>query len=137
MRHAGVDMRLRSIHLVVAVFIASASTSAARPTLTRKECLDQGGSIVGDIGNGAIFREDYRCVSNGEPPLADIVPLPGEPVATEGEVCCGPPSDGTTVTSGSEQAITFTAVTGVLTAVYLFYLVMGTVPGLPGDVITV
>lgn len=46
--------------------------------------------IIGDIGNGAIWRDDYRCESNGEPPIGAIVPQPGEPIAIEGEVCCGP-----------------------------------------------
>jgi len=62
----------------------------AKESFTRQECVDQGGSVVGDIGDGAIYQENYRCESNGAPPVANIVPAEGEPVAIEGEVCCGP-----------------------------------------------
>jgi len=60
-----------------------------RPELTRQECRDRGGVVVGDIGNGAIHRDDYICDSSGEPPIGEIVPAAGEPIAIEGEVCCG------------------------------------------------
>ena len=60
---------------------------AERPEMTNDECTEQGGSAVGDIGNGAIHRPDYRC-ENGEPPLGTIVPVKGEPVPIEGAVCC-------------------------------------------------
>lgn len=63
------------------------STNTVRPKLTRAECEAKGGSIVGDIGNGAIHRPDYTCAS-GQPPLGSIRPAEGEPIATEGEVCC-------------------------------------------------
>ena len=67
-----------------------ASASFATASLTRSECVDSlHGIIVGDIGNGAIFQSDYRCDSNGEPPIDIILPGPQEPIATEGEVCCG------------------------------------------------
>jgi len=69
---------------------ADAAADDATESLTRQECVDQGGSVVGDIGNGAIYQEDYRCESNGAPPLGNIVPTEGGPVAVEGEVCCGP-----------------------------------------------
>lgn len=59
--------------------------------VTRQECLEQGGQIVGDIGDGVIFEPDYVCESNGQPPVAIVVPAPGEPIANEGEVCCGSP----------------------------------------------
>lgn len=61
--------------------------------VSRDECVQQGGTIVGDIGNGAIFRDDYICESNGEPPIAVVIPGAGEPIAFEGEVCCGASSD--------------------------------------------
>lgn len=32
---------------------------------------------------------DYVCESNGEPPIDTVVAGEGEPIATEGEVCCG------------------------------------------------
>lgn len=63
------------------------STGAERPTLTRAECTAKNGKIVGDIGNGAIHRPDYTCES-GQPPIGTIRPAEGEPIATEGEVCC-------------------------------------------------
>eukprot|EP00561_Arcocellulus_cornucervis_P012553 CAMPEP_0185800518 /NCGR_PEP_ID=MMETSP1322-20130828/923_1 /TAXON_ID=265543 /ORGANISM="Minutocellus polymorphus, Strain RCC2270" /LENGTH=244 /DNA_ID=CAMNT_0028496159 /DNA_START=133 /DNA_END=868 /DNA_ORIENTATION=+ len=68
------------------------SESTSRPELTRQECRDRGGVVVGDIGNGAIHRDDYTCESSGEPPIGAIVPAAGaagEPIAIEGEVCCG------------------------------------------------
>ena len=41
------------------------------PTVSRQQCIDDlGGTIVGDIGDGAIHRPDYIC----EPP--DGLPLP-------------------------------------------------------------
>lgn len=61
-----------------------------RDVVTRQECTEEhAGVIVGDIGNGAIFAPNYICETNGEPPIADVVPSPGEPIASEGEVCCG------------------------------------------------
>jgi len=60
----------------------------SRPTVSRAECVDMGGQVVGDIGDGAIHRPGFLC-ANGEPPLATVQPLPAEPIATEGEVCCG------------------------------------------------
>jgi len=61
--------------------------NAERPTLTREECTSQGGTIVGDIGDGAIHRPEYRCES-GMPPIGTIKALEGEPISIEGEVCC-------------------------------------------------
>jgi hypothetical protein len=60
---------------------------ASRPTLSAADCEAQGGQSVGDIGDGAIHRADYRC-EGGEAPLGDIVAGEGEPVAVEGAVCC-------------------------------------------------
>lgn len=58
-----------------------------KPLMTRAECATNGGTVVGDIGNGAIHRPEYRCES-GLAPIARITYLEGEPIATEGEVCC-------------------------------------------------
>lgn len=58
-----------------------------RPTLTADECRSRGGTVVGDIGDGAVHRPDYRC-ANGEPPIGTIRAETGEPVAVEGAVCC-------------------------------------------------
>ena len=58
--------------------------------VTGEECLSSGGSVVGDIGNGAIFREDYVCESNGLPPTARIDQSGEDVIMTDGGVCCGP-----------------------------------------------
>lgn len=59
----------------------------ARPSITGEACEANGGSVVGDIGDGAIHRPDYRCV-NGAKPTANISAPAGGPVAIEGSVCC-------------------------------------------------
>jgi hypothetical protein len=56
--------------------------------LTAEECEKQGGHVVGDIGDGAIHRPDYRCPGSGQPPLGPIKLEPGRPVPIEGSVCC-------------------------------------------------
>jgi hypothetical protein len=62
--------------------------STMLPEMTRAECTEMGGAIVGDIGDGAIHEPGYVCESNGLPPLGTIVDSSG-PIAIEGEVCCG------------------------------------------------
>jgi hypothetical protein len=57
------------------------------PQMTRAECGLNAGTVIGDIGNGAIYSTDYRCES-GQAPIARITYLEGEPIATDGEVCC-------------------------------------------------
>lgn len=59
----------------------------ARPKLTAQECEAGGGSVVGDIGDGAVHRPDYRCAS-GAAPSGSIAAPEGGPVAVEGAVCC-------------------------------------------------
>jgi hypothetical protein len=59
-----------------------------RPSLTAAACEGQGGKVVGDIGDGAVHRPDYRCEGSGEAPIGSIVADPGGPVAIEGAVCC-------------------------------------------------
>lgn len=54
-----------------------------RPSMTADECTAAGGTMVGDIGDGAIHRPEYRC-ENGQPPIASV------PLGIEGSVCCGP-----------------------------------------------
>lgn len=56
---------------------------AERPSMTAEECEAAGGSVVGDIGDGAIHRPDYVCPS-GQPPVGSI------PLGVEGSVCCNP-----------------------------------------------
>lgn len=58
-----------------------------RAKVTKEQCEAQGGSIVGDIGDGATGRPDYVCPS-GKPPLGNIAPPAEGPVAIEGAVCC-------------------------------------------------
>jgi hypothetical protein len=71
----------------IATFALCLSTCSAQ--ISRQECTDQGGAVVGDIGNGAIFDSAYVCDINGLPPTDIVVASPGEPIASEGEVCCG------------------------------------------------
>jgi len=61
---------------------------ADRPGLTAAACEAQGGKVVGDIGDGAIHKPDYRCPDSGEAPLGNIVAEPGGPMGVEGSVCC-------------------------------------------------
>lgn len=61
--------------------------ASERPALTDAECQEKGGTVVGDIGDGAIHRPDYLCAS-GQPPLGSIRAAEGGPVAIEGAVCC-------------------------------------------------
>jgi hypothetical protein len=63
------------------------ATGNARPELTAEACEAGGGAVVGDIGDGAVHRADYRCPS-GSVPRASIRAPEGGPVAVEGAVCC-------------------------------------------------
>lgn len=63
-------------------------TPSDKPGLSAADCEAKGGRVVGDIGDGAIHRPEYRCQPSGDPPLGGIVPDPGGPVAIEGAVCC-------------------------------------------------
>lgn len=65
-----------------------ADDTTSRPPMTNAECEAKGGSIVGDIGDGAIHKPDYKC-ANGQSPIGSIVAQTGEPIAVEGAVCCG------------------------------------------------
>jgi hypothetical protein len=64
-----------------------AETSAERPSLTAQECEAGGGTVVGDIGDGAIHKPEYKCAS-GAAPTGSIRAAEGGPVAIEGAVCC-------------------------------------------------
>lgn len=81
------------------------STPAERPALTSAECEAKGGTIVGDIGDGAIHRPDYRC-EGGEPPLGSIKAEEGGPMGVEGSVCCpaAAAGDAPTADEGDEAA---------------------------------
>lgn len=60
---------------------------ANRPELTSEECQAQGGQVIGDIGDGAIYQEAYMCPS-GQVPTGNIVASGDGPMAVEGAVCC-------------------------------------------------
>ena len=94
---------------------APLDTATSRSNITRQECSDRGGEIVGDIGDGATQDESYVCESNGEEPYANIVAGDGEPIASEGEVCCGLPEDSASVSApkGNLAVMSFFSV-GVL-----------------------
>lgn len=49
--------------------------------MSQEDCAAKGGSLVGDIGNGAIHRPEYRCPS-GSPPIGRVA------LGVEGSVCC-------------------------------------------------
>ena len=59
-----------------------------RPGLSAAQCEEQGGKVVGDIGDGAVHRPDYQCPDSGAAPIGSITAEPGGPVAVEGSVCC-------------------------------------------------
>ena len=65
----------------------SSPDGATRPTLTAQQCEANGGSVVSDIGDGAIHRPEYRC-ANGAKPSGSIAAPAGGPIAIEGSVCC-------------------------------------------------
>lgn len=58
-----------------------APPTTERPEMTSEDCTAKGGQVVGDIGDGAIHRPEYRCAS-GSPPIGRI------PLGIEGSVCC-------------------------------------------------
>lgn len=57
------------------------SEVADRPEVTAEQCTADGGSVVGDIGNGAVHSPDYTC-DDGQAPVGSV------PSGTEGAVCC-------------------------------------------------
>jgi hypothetical protein len=61
--------------------------AGGRERLSAQDCEKKGGSVVGDIGDGATQRPDYRCPSGGAP-LGDIVAPEAGPMGVEGSVCC-------------------------------------------------
>lgn len=66
---------------------APADGPTQRPSLTDAECQAKGGTVVGDIGDGAIHKPDYKC-EGGQPPIGSIRAEGEAPVAIEGAVCC-------------------------------------------------
>lgn len=55
--------------------------------LTVGACLDAGGEVVGDPGDGSVFQPDYVCAS-GDSPLGILDFEPGMPFPRNGGVCC-------------------------------------------------
>lgn len=88
-------------HRVVLFLLSTAAVAVVNGEISRQECLAQGGEVIGDTGDGAIFRPNYRCDSNGMAPIDTVAASAGEPMATEGEVCCGPAED--SVAPGDED----------------------------------
>lgn len=95
-------MRIQTIRWAIAMVLAGCAASQqppqdptedpmkappGRPALTQAQCEAHAGYVVGDIGDGATHRPDYLCPS-GKPPLGDITPPAGGPIAIEGSVCC-------------------------------------------------
>lgn len=66
----------------------SASPQDGGASLTAAACQAAGGSVVGDIGDGAIHKPGYRCPKSGEAPLGTITPEGNQPISVEGSVCC-------------------------------------------------
>lgn len=64
----------------------AAAAPGERKTMAQGECERAGGSVVGDIGDGATHRPDYVC-ANGKAPLGNVAPAAGA-IAVEGAVCC-------------------------------------------------
>jgi hypothetical protein len=92
-------MRITALGLALALFAACSTPPPTQPQtpepaaaepragLTAAACEAKGGQVIGDIGDGAVHRPDYRC-AGGEPPMGPIAADPGGPIATEGAVCC-------------------------------------------------
>lgn len=53
----------------------------ARREISQEDCTAKGGTLVGDIGDGATHKPDFRCPS-GSPPIGSV------PLGVEGSVCC-------------------------------------------------
>jgi hypothetical protein len=65
----------------------AADERPSRPELSAEQCEAQGGTVVGDIGDGATQRAEYSCPS-GVAPKGNIAAPPDGPVSIEGAVCC-------------------------------------------------
>lgn len=65
------------------------TTTTGTGFLTYEACLDEGGVIVGDPGDGSVFEPDYEC-PGGESPLGWLEFEPGMPFPRNGGVCCPP-----------------------------------------------
>jgi len=93
-----------SLSLSLSLAVVMTTTATTNAQTTRQECLDSGGTVVGDIGNGAIFATNYLCEGSNLPPTDVVVASEGEPIASEGEVCC--PTDLTLLDDGNRTTTT-------------------------------
>lgn len=57
--------------------------SGPEGAMSVEDCTAQGGTVVGDIGDGAVHRPDYVCPS-GQPPIGSVAQ------GIEGSACCPP-----------------------------------------------
>jgi hypothetical protein len=94
-------MYIRTCSIVAGVLLACSPSSpppprpasinavpaSERTAIPQTTCESQGGTVVGDIGDGATHRPDYVCPS-GKRPVGAIAPPEGGPIAVEGAVCC-------------------------------------------------
>jgi len=67
---------------------ADNTTPLASSKLTTEACEAQNGQVIGDAGDGAVHRPEYRCPGNGTAPIGTVVFEMDEPTPTEGAVCC-------------------------------------------------
>lgn len=85
----------RSFLMLCVLLSAACSKPQQEPAddepLTAAACEAKGGTVVGDIGDGAIHKPGYRCSGTNAEPLGAIVADPGAPQAVEGAVCCPSP----------------------------------------------
>lgn len=91
-------MRVTSMLLLLfATACGGATPEPADPTgsepatgaeLTATECKAQGGTVVHDMGDGAVHAADYHCPGSGKHPLGSIARGPDVEMADEGAVCC-------------------------------------------------
>ncbi|CAB9513566.1 expressed unknown protein [Seminavis robusta] len=72
--------------MMKSIFFLFLLSTGANAAITRQECTDQGGTVVGSAGDGAIFEPGYMCEATSAAPTDTVV---DEPIATDGEVCCG------------------------------------------------
>eukprot|EP00525_Craspedostauros_australis_P002140 CAMPEP_0198127236 /NCGR_PEP_ID=MMETSP1442-20131203/46715_1 /TAXON_ID= /ORGANISM="Craspedostauros australis, Strain CCMP3328" /LENGTH=125 /DNA_ID=CAMNT_0043787175 /DNA_START=294 /DNA_END=671 /DNA_ORIENTATION=- len=65
------------------------------PSMTESDCTEVfRGVLIGDIGDGSTHRSNYRCESNGQPPIGTIVyDSSSTNIPVEGMVCCGPDTE--------------------------------------------
>lgn len=81
------DRAFTVVLLAAALIAAACSSQNGVHSLTSTTCLEMGGTVIGDPGDGRVHKPDYVCAS-GRPPLGPITFEKGEPIPVEGAVCC-------------------------------------------------